>query len=302
MDTHDDRAIHEVEAQLISMDPDGARVARVIRSTIDQLYDGQHTGRYKWDQLYKTEKTHCGTLIEINLQREFRFTDGAVMDFLIEGAEVDCKYSQRLGGWMIPPEARNHLCILISAADGENPIWSMGLVRARDEWLNSGGNRDAKSTLNEAGRLAIRWIWKNSELPPNVLLQLPEEAVNQLMALPSGAQRVYELFRIAQGRIVRRTVIATVAQQEDYMKRVRANGGARSALKKEGIVILGQYDSHARIAESLNIPVPGPGDSISVRVVPAKMPKDGAAEIAGSFWRVAQPSDPVIMAPELPKI
>lgn len=297
-----DVEIDDLESILRSLDPDGTRTARVLRSTIDQLYDGQHTGRYCWDQLYKTEKTHCGTLVEINLQREFRFCDGIVMDFRIGGIEVDCKYSQRLGGWMIPPEARNHVCMLVSAFDGPHPKWNFGLVRTRREWLNTGGNRDSKATLNELGRSAIRWIWRDADLPPNVLLQMPEEAVRKVMGEPSGSKRINQLFRLAQGRIVRRAIVATVAQQEDYMKRVRANGGARTALRKEGIIILGQYDSHVQIARSLNLPIPGPGDSVSIRVTPANGPGPGIANIAGSFWRSAEPSDPVVTAPDLPGI
>lgn len=69
------------------------------------LLDGQHTGRFRWDQLYKTEKAHAGTLIEINLQREFGFGDGLEMDYRIAGIDVDCKFSQTRGAWMIPPEA-----------------------------------------------------------------------------------------------------------------------------------------------------------------------------------------------------
>src|ERR1051326_1885372 len=106
-----------VAAEVRSLDPDGSRIGRVIRGTFDQLYDGRRTGRYRWDQLYKTEKTHCGTLVEINLQREFKFSDGESLDYLIGGVDVDCKYSQTIGGWMIPPEARDHICLVVSAAD-----------------------------------------------------------------------------------------------------------------------------------------------------------------------------------------
>jgi len=69
----DDPELRAVADELMSHDPDGLRVARVLRRTYDMLLDGQHTGRYRWDQLYKTEKTHFGTLVEINLQREFGF-------------------------------------------------------------------------------------------------------------------------------------------------------------------------------------------------------------------------------------
>ena len=83
---------------------------------------------------------------------------------------------------------------------------------------------------------------------------------------PHGTKRVDMLFRLAQQRLISRTVVATVAQQEDYMKRVRGNGGSRSSLRPEGIVIIGQYESHRRIAQALAIPVPGPGESVSVRL------------------------------------
>src|SRR5215213_10097391 len=93
----DDGELDAVLADLLHRDPDGSRTARVLRNTLDQLYDGQRTRRYRWDQLYKTEKTHCGTLVEINLQREFRFTDGGTLDYCLAGVEVDCKFSQSLG-------------------------------------------------------------------------------------------------------------------------------------------------------------------------------------------------------------
>jgi len=62
---------------------------------------------YRWDQLYKTEKTHFGTLVEINLQREFGFADGRDHGLLRSRAStVDCKYAQNIAEWMIP--ARGH--------------------------------------------------------------------------------------------------------------------------------------------------------------------------------------------------
>ena len=40
-----------------------------------------------------------GQIVEINLHREFNFSDGAVLDYCIAGVEVDCKYSADIG-WM----------------------------------------------------------------------------------------------------------------------------------------------------------------------------------------------------------
>src|SRR3954470_11345477 len=107
-----DEELRGVADAIRSLDPSGLRTAQVLRDTLDQLYDGQRTGRYRWDQLFKTEKTHCGTLVEINLHREFKFQNGAKLDYRIAGADVDCKYSQSIGAWMIPPEARGQVCLL----------------------------------------------------------------------------------------------------------------------------------------------------------------------------------------------
>jgi len=298
----DDPELEAVAAAILSDDPTGARTARVLRETTDQLYDGLRTGRYRWDQLYKTEKTHCGTLVEINLQREFHFSDGETLDYRITGIEVDCKYSQRLNGWMIPPEATGHICLLVWSEDTATPTWSFGLVRASEEFLNAGANRDGKRTLNKAGRESIKWLWENAELTPNVLLQLERETVDSIMGMKHGTERVNELFRRALGRIVARGVVATVAQQDDYMKRVRSNGGARTALKPEGILILGQFASHGAIAEAFGLPKPGKGESVSVRVIPALGCGRGVAEIEGSHWKIAKITDPAAIAPELPKI
>jgi hypothetical protein len=295
-----DAELDAVVSELQKLDPDGTRVARVLRDTFDQLYDGQRTGRYYWEKLFKTEKTHCGTVVEINLQREFKFGNGVDLDYQIAGVEVDCKYSQTLGGWMIPPEARNKLCLLLSAVDSAVPKWSMGIVRITDASLNSGANRDAKATLNSLGRSSITWLFQNESLPPNVLLQLDRSVVDGILALKSGQQRVNALLRIALEKRVGRAVIATMAQQDDPMKRVRANGGARTTLGREGILILGQYQAHCDVARTLGVPVPGPGESVPVRVAVAERGEPGTVRIGDRYWRKALPTDPPVQAPELP--
>ena len=271
----------------------------VLRHTLDQLYDGQHTGRYRWDQLHKTEKTHCGTLVEINLHRELEFEDGVAMDYQIAGVDVDCKYSQTIGGWMIPPESMGHLCLLISAEDHQSK-WNLGLVRIEEGILSHGNNRDAKKSITAAGRNNIRWIFRDAALPPNILLELPRQTVDRIMALGSGQQRVNEIFRVAQQKRIGRGVVATLGQQDDYMKRVRGNGGSRSRLKREGIIILGGYEDHRSIADGLDVPIPQQGEFVSVRVAPAAQHSAGVVTLEGSLWRVARKSDPVVAAPNCP--
>ena len=298
MNTRSDPELDAVADELLGIPDFENRVATVLRDTLDQLYDGQRTGRYKWDQLHKTEKTHCGTLVEINMQREFQFADGKKLDYKIANTEVDCKYSQKMGGWMIPVEARSELCMVIWADDGKS-IWTLGLVRALKEMLTKGGNRDRKASLNREGMSTVRWLFQESELPPNVLLQIPEADVDHIMEPKSGAERIRRLFRTVQGRRIGRGVVATVAQQADYMKRIRGNGGARSQLREEGIIILGQFEAHREIARRLGLPIPEKGESVSARIRPVPPEEHWSVEVDGIWWQVAETKGEIHEAPIL---
>ena len=327
-DADDDPELTAVAAELRGLDGDGSLMAAAIRGALDMLLDGQHTGRYRWDQLHKTEKTHAGTLVEIALARMLRLADGATLDYTIAGADVDCKFSHRLGGWMIPPEADGKLMLLIQASD-EDGTWTSGLLRAADQNLRPAGNRDGKRALSERGRAAVRWLHARAPLQENALIKLPGRDVDAIFAAGSGQQRVNELFRRAQRMRVSRTVVATVAMQDDYMKRVRGGGGARDQLRAEGIVIFGDYAGDQVLASALGLPRPGPGEFVSARLVPRPAgpgdagpgdagpgdagPGDaGLGEardrayprfirLAGADWLLASATDPAAPAPALPR-
>jgi len=296
-----DPELDSVEVALRAQDPDGSRFSKALRRTIDMLLDGQNTGRFRWEQLYKTEKTHAGTLIEINLHREFHFGNGDKMDYKIDGVDVDCKFSQDLWRWMIPPEAVGHICLLTWCNDRQGK-WSAGLLRVTEERLSAGKNRDGKRNINQSGRSAIRWLFHEAPLPENVLLRLSPDDIEAIFRSRFGQQRINELFRRTLGRRVGRAVVATVGQQDDYMKRIRYNGGARSALAPEGIVILGQYRSHVEVAAQLSLPLPRAGESVSVRLT-RWFPDDGdvlRVQIGSNLWRIAKQGE-IEHAPRLPE-
>lgn len=299
----------ETDSELISVfeamsaaDQSGERVARLMRRTLDQLYDGQRTGRYSWAQLHKTERTHFGTLFEINLRREFDdvIDEGVKLDYRISGHDVDCKFSQKMYGWMIPPEAIGHL-LIVGFVDDAASEFAFGIVRATREHCREAANRDAKVQLNPAGREAVRWLQRPGVLPPNVLLECDDETLAAIFAPVSGQKRINELLRRVSGRRIGRNTIATVGQQDDFMRRVRVNGGARTPLATEGIVVLGgDYQRHRDVARDLGIEVPQPGEIISVRLAPATEGELGAFEEGGRFWRVAVEGDAVVLAPHIP--
>lgn len=296
MKSTSDRPLAAVAAELDHLDPGGSRWAAVVRHTYDMIYNGQETGRYRWDQLMKTEKTHFGTLLEINAQREFGFDDGDTTDYRIAGHQVDAKWSQKDGGWMLPPEVFGELALVMTGSD-DRSMWSLGLIRVSPEVRREGTNRDKKSSLNAHGRQAITWLWRDAPLRPNVLLQLDTDTVTSILNHRSGTQRLAHLFREAEGMIVHRNAVGTVARQLDAQKRVRGNGGARTALQPEGLLILsGKY--HRDLAAQLGVPVPLADEYISVRVVPTI--ETDYPTIEGQRWRRARPGEPAtVPAPTL---
>lgn len=303
----DDHELQAVAAELMAADPVGERVATVLRDTLDQLYDGQHTGRWGYDQLHKTEKTHMGTLVEINLHREFGFQDGDATDYRIAGIQVDCKFSMFPGKWMLPPESVGHLCFVLWASDQES-AWSAGLLRVDPVFLGP-PNRDGKRRLTVEGRLRVVPLWSDhGQLAENLLLHLDAPTRERIFAARArrGAQhgqaKVNELFRSVRGQIIRRAILATVAQQDDFMKRARGNGGARQKLRPEGILVLGHQDNDPLVAEALCLPRPRKGEFVSAWVVPAT-PGDlrPQAVIEGHGYVLAEPGDPVVTAPDVPR-
>jgi hypothetical protein len=304
----EDTELDAVEARLLQLDPTGNQVATVIRDTLDQLYDGQHTGRWNYQQLHKTEKTHMGTLVEINLHRQFLFDDGDATDYCIAGVDVDCKYSMTYGGWEFPPEAIDHICLVVSANDASSS-WSAGLMRVRDSYLRGKPNRDAKRQVTAASRSRIRELWPaHGQLQENLFLRLSDKARERIFEARAkhgalhGQAKTNELFRSVQGRIIRRAELATVAQQDDFMKRARGNGGARTHLCPEGILVLGHQDNDPLVAAALGLPIPKKGEFISARVVPGRTDRDDpTAMIEGRPWALARPADPIFAAPEIPR-
>lgn len=300
LDGETDQELIEVFSAFRAADPNGERVGNLMRRTLDQLYDGQRTGRYSWEQLHKTERTHFGTLFEINLRREFddvidEPAAGQALDYRVAGLDVDCKFSQKMFGWMIPPEAIGQL-LVVGFVDDRASEFAFGVVRASVAHCRTAANRDAKVQLNPIGRDAVRWLQRPGDLPSNVLLQCDPGSVAAIFAPRSGQQRVNELLRRVTGQRISRNTIATVAQQDDFMKRVRGNGGARTLLRPEGIVILGHHARPRALAAELGLPVPERGEVVSARLVRADVDDVRAVQIDGVGWRVANEGEATVTA------
>jgi len=289
-----DASLERAVSWFLSQPRMSERFGAAIRQSFDEVFDGQRTGRYSLAQLSKVEKTYIGTKVEIVIQAEFGLQRGQRMDYLVDGEEVDAKWSIRSGGWMIPTEAVGELCLCMTADDARS-LFSVGIVRADDANLRPGGNKDRKRSLNPAGRGAMTWLADPGDLAKNLLLHLDDETRAAILDYQlSGQRRVSQLFRHVQHQIVRREVVLTVAQQDDGPKRVR---DARKLLQPEGVVVLGHQGDHPRIAEALGLQTPPKGSWIAARVVPTEHSGSGSVELDDGLWRVATSDDPMSAGP-----
>jgi hypothetical protein len=209
-----------------------------FRSAIDEVIDTARTGRFFLSDLEKTEKTYLGTKFEILLRDWLQVPKGVVLDLLIGGQEVDVKSTTAGGsGWMIPPEAIGHLCILLRVNEVESTC-AVGLVRARPEYLRAGANRDAKTSFSAAGTSNIWWLVLDFDYTPNFWTLVTAELRERIMSAGGGTQRLATLFENCLETPVSRVLIASIAAQDDFMKRIRRNSGARDILAPKSIAIL----------------------------------------------------------------
>ncbi|WP_433166362.1 NaeI family type II restriction endonuclease [Kribbella sp. CA-247076] len=307
---------------------DGQHEARerfrwALRDSLDECMDGQRTGRWCYQHLSKTEKTYLGTAVEINLTKEFKIDNGVDLDWRIASMDVDCKFSKDLGGWEIPMEmyvcadhgersGRADRPALLVWFNDDTSQWAAGLITISDEILRwkiatatgqrvRAYNRDNKRKIDPEHITDVYWLWGGlqTDLPTNLILSLPDEVRARIFAFPtSGQKRVNQLFREVQGRLVGRQTVLTVAQQDDAPKRAR---DARLQLRDEGVIVLGHQDMHPKIATALGLTVPVKGEWIAARLKRAAIGDVKSFQVDGTRWTLANESDPVEPAPDLPK-
>lgn len=297
----------------------------VLRDSLDELLDGQRTGRWCYQHLSKTEKIHLGTIVEINLTKEFEIPDGADLDWRVGDEDLDCKFSREYGGWAIPLEM--YVCgaeegsgladraALLLWMNDDTSQWAAGLFRANDYRLGwkkkkkpgepdeRAFNRDKKRTLSDEGLVSVHWLWGGlqSDLPVNTILHMGDNTRSRVFAATSGQQRINELFRCCPNQLISRATILTVAQQDDAMKRAR-DARQPGQLGNEGFMVLGHQDASPHIAERLGLPIPEKGEFVSCRVTEVeRIDSRPRFHADGRCWALATDDDQPDPAPQLPK-
>jgi hypothetical protein len=260
----DHQIVKRIEAALLAkaggLDRLTAKLPVLIRQAIDEVIDAPRTGRVHAQELEKTEKTYIGTKVEILVRNFFHLPQG-ILDLRIDGLDVDVKNT--LGQtWMIPREAAGKPCILVASDEVRHSCY-FGILIAHLTNLTSGLNQDQKQSVSAIGFSNIHWILADKVYPPSFWSIIGEAKTHTIMRGETGNERIEALFRELQRTPIHRDIVQAVAQQKDYMKRIRKNGGARDALAREGIAILsGKY--HSGVISKLGLPVTSKDEMISV--------------------------------------
>lgn len=216
----------------------------LIRGVIDRVILTHKTRRWSIDDLEKTEKTYLGTLVEIEIRNALKLDYGDRLDLKIAGNEVDIKFTS-LNDWMIPQEAIDQPCLLVAADDHRHQCF-LGLVVARREYLRAGKNRDTKKSLIASEWKNIMWILKFHPHPPRFWESVSPDETKYILSGRTGNDRVVRLFAGLREQPISRDTVQIVADQKDFMRRLRkdSNGGTRDRLAQQGILLLsGKYDA-----------------------------------------------------------
>lgn len=218
----------------------------LVQDAIDFVIDPVRTGRTRLVELDNVEKTFVGLKVE-HFFRDFIDVPKGIRDLNIDGLDVDIKNTVGTA-WTIPPETyRNSEPVLLFLIADALGYCSVGLFVARPEYLRPGANRDAKRSTSAASRQHIFWLVEKEKLPDSRWAGIDMERFRELREMAGGSRRAAAFFRESLDRPVHRSIVQSLLHdQHDYMKRLRANGGARDILESDRIALLsGTFDQAA---------------------------------------------------------
>lgn len=261
----DFEALNKIKSAILArtegLDGLRARFPEMIRGALDFVLDPIRTGRTEFKQLDNVERTFIGLKVE-HFVRDLLDVPKGLRDLEIDGMDVDIKNTTR-DTWMIPPETyRDEDPLVVIASEASTHRCWLGLMIARQSYL-SAPNRDQKRGVLAPAFANILWLIEGIPYPESRYSGLDMDRFRELRKIKGGTRRACQFFREFQRVPVHRTVImGLLFDQDDYMKRLRGNGGARDILRREGIAVLSGYYDGGLIAE-LGLPRTGTDEMIA---------------------------------------
>lgn len=267
-DGHPDYALLSRIANAINERAGGADALRLafpelMREAIDFVLDSVRTGRTELGELDNVEKTFIGLKVE-HFVRDYLDVPKGIRDLVIDGLDVDIK-NTTAETWMIPPETyrTEDPCLVIASEAATRRCW-LGLIVARDAYLTK-PNRDMKRGVSSTAFEHILWLVEAAPMPPSHWQGIDMNEFRELRKMRGGSKRAAAFFTRHLRQPIHRSVVqALLFDQDDYMKRLRGNLGARDILRTQGIALLsGFYDKD--LLRELGVTGLAPDEMISVK-------------------------------------
>lgn len=213
----------------------------LVREAIDFVLDPVRTARTRLTDLDNVEKTFIGLKIE-HVVRDMLDVPKGLRDLVIDGIDVDVKNTTQ-DTWMIPQETyRTEEAVLVVASEEASHRCWLGLMIARDAYLNA-PNNDKKRSVSSKAFENILWLVEGADYPKNRWTNIDMARFREIRKIRGGTKRAVVFFSENFRVPIHRIVIQSLLLQHDYMKRIRANGGARDILRKRGVALLSRlYD------------------------------------------------------------
>lgn len=233
-----------------------AKFPLIVRDAIDFVLDPVRTARTRVVELDNVEKTFIGLKLE-HFVRDMLDAPKGLRDLVLGGMDVDIKNTVG-NNWSIPLETyRSSEPCLLMAVNDHKFTCSIGIIVAKLDYLHGGkGNRDTKRGVSKAGFENILWLVHDSPFPASRFSGIDMDRFRELRKIKNGNHRAAQFWREYLGHVVHRDVMQTLLfDQYDYMKRLRANGGAPDILKTEHIdILIGTYKDDRVQAALCGIP------------------------------------------------
>jgi Restriction endonuclease NaeI len=252
---------HEVVRRVGGIAQLQERFPFLIREAIDFVLDPVRTARTRMADLDSIEKTFVGLKIE-HFVRDMLDVPKGLRDLVIGGVDVDIKNTVT-GTWMIPPETyrTEDACLLVASEEATHRCW-LGLMIARNAYLNA-PNRDNKRSVASGAFRNILWLIEGAAYPQSRWANINMNRFREIRKIKGGTNRAVAFFSENLRQPIHRIVVQSLLLQHDYMKRLRQNGGARDILRGKGIALLsGIYD--AGLIKLLHLQAVGSEEMISV--------------------------------------
>ncbi|MFG2294375.1 NaeI family type II restriction endonuclease [Streptomyces sp. NPDC048603] len=295
-----DPGMHKLAMACNAADPDGDRLARLLRDSIDaDAAQAGSTGNLKWRN--RAARSRLALAVEHGLRSWGPFGPGGSTDLILlardlhdkaVGFDVKLSLSQQ---WDFPRSALGRLVMLVHVDDRVSR-WSVGLLRLQAEHMVQGDRPrlSARTLRNE-----VLWLHRHKPLPPAFRLHV--SYADQLRTVRgSSLDRLVELFTRFEGRGVPPSVLIELAG-ENWQRRLRE---AAPVLRERGILLLGPSAADRVFAHALGLYDGSPADYYTgVRLTRYEPSRHGDRQSIryhdNSHWIRAGDRDPVEPLPDL---